>query len=146
MKFKFRMESILKLRKHQEQLEKQQLAEIMSRKKDLRERRKFHEEKIKQSGDIMTDDGYRSLDLSVIRAQYAFKQDQHQEMWRLDGKLKEVEAKAEFQRKKLVDANQRMRMLEKMKDREKLRFMKKLQHLEQKELNEIATQHYNREY
>jgi len=140
------MGSLLKLRKHQEQLEKQRLAEFMNRRQELCELKKNHEEKIKQSGGIMTDNGSGSMDLSVLRAHYVFKQDQHQEMWRLDGKLNKVEEKVELQRKKLVNANQRMRMLEKMRDRERLQFIKKVQHLEQKELNEIATQHYNREY
>jgi flagellar FliJ protein len=141
MKFKFKLESVLKIRKHEEELQKQKLGVIMQRKQLINKR-------LQKVRDVMIDmnDQYLSksqMDVTNLRGYYASLQDNQEVIWDLKQQLSETDKEIIKQRNALLEANKKTQMLEKLKSKALLTFVREMDRKEQLELNEMATQKYN---
>lgn len=142
MKFRFKLQTVLKLRRHEENMEKQKLGLVLNEWQDLKDQKLG----IEQSLSSVNQQFMSTSDFNMITMKnfYGFIHDQHNVLHRLDSELETAEEKVTEQRKKLLEANKQTRMLEKLREKEQSRFRREMEHIEQVELNEIATQRFNR--
>ncbi|HKJ46944.1 MAG TPA: flagellar FliJ family protein [Balneolales bacterium] len=141
MKFRFKLETVLKIRKHEEELQKQKLGVIMQRKQLINSR-------LQKIQSVMTEmnDQYLSksqMDVRNLRGYYASLQDKQEVIWDLRQQLAETDKEIIKQRNVLLEANRKTQMLEKLKSKALLTFVQEMDRKEQVELNEMATQKYN---
>ena len=141
MKFNFSLEPVLKVRKHKERLQKQKLAEKLSAKEQINSR----QEEMKQKLENYLQNTERSdfENVHTIKRHSKHMQQTYKKIEELDGQLKEAENAVSEEREKLVVANQKRHVMEKVKEKERKRFLEKLSKLEQKTMDEIATQTYS---
>jgi flagellar biosynthesis chaperone FliJ len=138
MKFNFRFASILKLRRHQEKMEKQQLSKLFRKKAMLKEQ---HDELRQQN--LQGVEVKESQSIITVRQQYEQKHARQKQMSALKQQLVELDIAVEQQRWKLAEANKETRKLEKLKSNEKQAFIEDAEHEEQLQQNEIAIQRFN---
>ncbi|HKL18874.1 MAG TPA: flagellar FliJ family protein [Halalkalibaculum sp.] len=138
MKFKFSLASVLRVREHQEKLQKQKLAEEVSKKKDINELR----EKVQMKLENYLQDARtaEAENIHLIRRRSRHMQQVHQHMNKLTGELEKAEVVVVKEREKLATAHKNRHILEKVREFEHQLFAKKLSQDEQKFMDEIATQ------
>lgn len=142
MKFEFQFESLLNIRRHEEKKEQQKLGQLLSREIQLEERISTFKERLNTFGQAVMKSKTQAA--AAIRQHYELKQDLQKKIWRLERTLDQLDEKIEKQREQLLEANRKTQMLEKLESRERSKFIKHYQDLQQKQQNEIATQMYNR--
>lgn len=142
MKFEFKFKSLLNIRRYEEKLEQQKLGGLLQERLHLEkcsmdaERELLgYEQGLKAGG---------SQRVLEVQRNYECRQDLQKEVWQVKKKLVQLDREIEKQRKNLREANKRTKMLEKIKDRERARFVEEFQHKQQLQQNEIATQMFNR--
>lgn len=143
MKFNFQFESILNVRQHQEKKEQQKLARLLGKDRQLQKEVHADQEKL-HSFEQLKPDGQRQT-AAEVRHRYELKQDLQREIWQKQQEHRKLQQQIEQQRSELIEINKKTQMLEKLKDRERIKFIEHYQQLEQKQQNAIATQIYNRE-
>lgn len=141
MKFKFSLEPVLKVREHKEKLQKQRLAEKLSEEKKLHAQRAELEEKLK--GHLDKADREEFENLHTFRRHTAHMHEVHQKMKKLNGSLKVVENAVQTERDKLAAVHKERHIMEKVKEEELEDFIEKVSRLEQKTMDEIATQSFS---
>lgn len=139
MKFNFRFSSLLKLRHHQEKMEKQKLSALFERRSRLEEQ--YH--KLQRRWTEPRDER-ESQSVVLVRQQYAQKHERQKQLSALRQQLQQLGAEVEQQRRRLAKANKETRKLEKLKDNEKQAFIKDVEHRDQLQQNEIAIQRFNK--
>lgn len=141
MKFKFSLESVLKVREHEEKLQKQKLAQKLSEEKQLRKQMAELEEKLK--GHLEKADREEFENLHRLRRHTAHVQEVHQKMKKVNGSLKAVENAVEMERDKLAEVHKERHIMEKVKEEERENFIEKLSRQQQKAMDEIASQSFS---
>ncbi len=142
MKFQFRFDSLLSVRKHEQAKQRMEYA------KALRVLYNFQQEK-SQIENVLGEYN-ESFHINIPSGRYGmvqhynFIQQSHQKIWELDKAIRRAEEDAERERLRLVEANKKMKMLEILENKERKNFIIAMERLEQKEMNEVATQLYNR--
>lgn len=142
MKFKFRFNSVLTVRKHEEEVQKQAYAAALRVKYNL-------EKQIYEIRDAMSGYNDRFADhlptgrVGVMQ-HYAYIQQNQMKLWELENELRRADAEVEKERIKLIEANKKTKMLELLETNERKSFFKEMERVEERQLNEIATQLYNR--
>jgi len=141
-KFNFKLETVLRVRRHREEKERQKLANL--RRKKMR----LEAQKSDINSDLQTFHTNRDEQIdgqSPIqhRQQYSYIHEQHQQMKQLDNKIDHLAKEVDDQRKKLIEANKQTKILKNLKSKHKMRFLEEVDRIEQKQLNEIATQRFN---
>ncbi len=142
MKFKFSLESVLKVRKHQEKVQKQRLANEVLKRSEIEQVKQNVQERLEtilNSGDAGLAANIHNVKLYSTHIQQA-----HEAMYKLDQQATEVEKKVGEERVKLAEAHKNRHMLEKLKEIEEKLFKKELNRMEQKTMDEIATQSFSR--
>lgn len=143
MKFNFQFESILNIRRHQEKKEQQELARLMGEDRQLQQEIHADKERL-HSFEQLRPNG-QSQTAAEVRQRYGVKQDLQREIWHKEQEYRRLQQQIEQQRSKLIEINKKTQMLEKLKARERIKFIEYYQQLEQKQQNAIATQIYNRQ-
>ncbi|MCC5914338.1 MAG: hypothetical protein JJU46_08195 [Balneolaceae bacterium] len=143
MKFKFSLAPVLKVRKHQEKLQKQKLAEELKKKQEINYLKSEVQEKLNSYLEHKNNSGKAENVQSVQRHGRHVLQ-VHELMRKINTDLKEAENSVTRQRKKLEMAHKNRHILEKVREMEKSVHYDKVMKLEQKNLDEIATQSYSR--
>ncbi len=138
MKFNFRFASILKLRRHQKKMEKQQLSALFVKQSQLEEQYQKLQQRCAESHEEK-----KSQSVVSLRQEYAQKHARQQQMRALKQQLHQLNAEVEQQRRRLTEANKETRKLEKLKGNEKQAFIRDAEHREQLQQNEIAIQRFN---
>lgn len=140
-KFKFKLESLLDVRRHRETMQKMALAKVVDRKMRL----------LDEKTGIESDLNAYSPDFSKIAGRpdqfqqhSAWVHGQHKRMFQIDGMVRKVDVEIEKERQKLVKANQETRILENLESKHRMLFLKEFEREQQKQLDEIATQRFNR--
>ncbi|MGD8428091.1 MAG: flagellar FliJ family protein [Balneolaceae bacterium] len=142
MKFKFQFESLLHIRRHEEKKEQQELGRLLGMKLQIKNKIDRFRGRLEKFEDAYSNDIPRNaLD---IRHYYELRHDVQKKIWDLKGELGCLEKSIERQRERLMQANQKTKMLEELEERERKKFIEHHQHREQLQQNEIATQLYNR--
>lgn len=142
MKFKFKFDSLLSVRQHEQEMQRLEYARTLRALYNLQQEKSQISEVLDQYNKnftINTPDGR----FGMIQ-HYNFIQQSHQKIWELDKAIRRAEDEAEKERLKLVEANKKMKMLEILETKERKDFIVAMERLEQKEMNEVATQLFNR--
>src|SRR5699024_9246222 len=140
MKFNFSLEPVLKVRKHKEKLQEQKLAEKLSAKEQINSRQEKMKQKLENY--LKNTDRTDFKNVHTIKRHSKHMQQTSKEIEKLNGELKKAENAVSEERERLVVANQKRHVMEKVKEKERKRFLEKLSKLEQKTMDEIATQTY----
>jgi len=141
MKFRFNLETVLKIRRHQEELEKQKLGlAIQQRNNILRSL-----QKVQGIMDALNKrfNSEKSVNANGLKRYYAALQDKQTTYMELKNKYAEAESEVLEQREVLLEANKKTKMLEKLKSRALSSYLRENDRVEQMELNEMATQKFN---
>jgi flagellar FliJ protein len=142
MKFEFQFEALLNIRRHEEKKQQQRLAVLVEQQLRLKNRTEQFKERLKKFEETVSNG--RSQKAAAIRHQYELKHDLQKKIWQLQQKDRQLDEAIEQQRSRLIQANRNTRMLEKLENRERAKFIERHQHQVQLQQNEIATQIYNR--
>jgi flagellar protein FliJ len=141
MTFKFKLNALLRVRRHQENIQKRFLAEAMRVVQNL-------ETQILETAQELTDFSKQESPLAVtpgrIEMRYAYIHQLHKQRFDLEKDLKKARDEAEKQRLKLVELHRKTKILENLEAKKQLEFIQEENRLEMLELNEIATIRFNR--
>ncbi|MDR8394253.1 flagellar export protein FliJ [Aliifodinibius sp. S!AR15-10] len=141
MKFTFSLEPVLKVRKHREKIQKQKLAEKLTEKKQLTERREKLKKKLEHC--LVNAEQDEPESIRKLRRQSKYLQQIRRNMEELNMELKKVEGEVEEEREKLAAVHQKRHIMEKVKEKERREMAEKLAKREQKIMDEIATQTFS---
>jgi len=142
MKFEFSLESVLKVRKHEEKVQKQKLAAELSRKEALTEQRIVLKKKIKALIENTDRSNFESL--HDLRRHKGYIQELHKRMQQLNQSLEVIDNAVKKERDKLAMVHKKRNIIEKVKDEEYELFLEKVSKLQQKVMDEIASQTFSR--
>ncbi|MEX1137480.1 MAG: hypothetical protein WEB89_11295 [Balneolales bacterium] len=143
MKFKFNLESILKVRMHEENLEKQKLASLQNEETLLRN--KFEEcrqdlrkiDASRNAMELVNHNRERMMQNYVLEKGLALNH--------LSQEIKEKKEVVNQQRKNVIEANKQFQIIKKLRQKALLEFIKETNRQDQLAQNEIATQVYYRQ-
>ncbi len=142
MAFKFSLESVLKVRKHEEKIQKQKLAEELMKKKNIDDVKDDIHCKLKS---YLSNDGIGEVqNIQRIQRHGRHILQAHELIQKLNSESAEAEKVVSKVRENLASAHKNRHILEKLKETEQNGFSKKLQRDEQKTMDEIATQSFSR--
>lgn len=136
--FKFKLETALKVRRHREMQQQQAFAKVARKKQHLENQRDFATDSLHVYAETQTES-------RLIRpTHFTWLLDKHQQVFRLEQHIKKAEIEVENERKILLHAMTRTKVLENLKTKHKMLFISELEKEEQKEMNEIATNRFAR--
>jgi flagellar export protein FliJ len=142
MAFKFSLESVLKVRKHEEKIQKQKLAKELMKKKKIDDVKEDVQIKLKN---LLDNDGLNEAqNIQKIQRHGRHLLQTHELIQKLHSESMEAEKEVGKVRKNLASAHKSRHILEKLKEVEQSGFSRKLQRDEQKTMDEIATQSFSR--
>ncbi|MEX0945269.1 MAG: flagellar export protein FliJ [Balneolaceae bacterium] len=142
MKFKFSLDSVLKVREHQEKIQKQKLAEEMLKKKKI--------EDIRLEVSSRLNNYLENKCINHAESVHSLKQfgshmvEAHQTINKLNGEKKEADKAINSERQDLAKAHKKRHIMEKVREFELNIFSEKVSRHEQVHMDEIASQSYNR--
>jgi flagellar protein FliJ len=144
MKFKFSLESVLRVREHKEKLQKQKLAEKLRMKQMILDKKSEIATGLNEFLNNQEMDKGKVHDIRKLRSSYAHLEQSHQIIGRLDREMARADRDVSKERDKLAEAHRETHMLEKVKDREQKAFRKEEERRERSQMDEIAAQFHNR--
>lgn len=137
--YKFSMEKILNLRESQEKEKMEKMAfvqnELLIQNKELegllyaQKLAREEQKKVTNIGDLK----YKSMYCSKIKKDIKVQ----------DKKIEKTKIKLDKKRKDLISAQKDRKIMEKLKEKDKLKYIARVRQEEQKELDEIAVLRYN---
>ncbi|WP_340103515.1 flagellar export protein FliJ [Rhodohalobacter sp. 8-1] len=142
MAFKFSLESVLKVRKHEEKIQKQKLAEELMKKKEIDDVKDDVHSKLKSY--LNNDNIGEAQNIQKIQRHGRHILQAHELIQKLNSEAAEAEKLVTRVRENLAAAHKNRHILEKLKESEQSGFSRKLQRDEQKTMDEIATQSFSR--
>ncbi len=142
MKFKFSLEPVLKVRKHQEKVQQQKLAEEITNKNKISDLRNQVQNKLESY--LTGKEKGKAADIHTIRTYNAHLMSANNELTKLQKKEKNADVKVEKERSKLAEAFKKLNMLEKVKEKEQELFNKNLAKLNQKFMDEVSSQSHGK--
>lgn len=142
MTFRFSLDPVLRVRKHQEKLQKQKLAGELVRKKEILAVRDDVQEKLKDY--LQTSQKPDVSRIHDLQKHGTHMEQVHGRITKLTRDLDHAEENVSRERVKLAEAHKDRHMLEKVKEGEFDLFQKRLDRIEQKSQDEIATQMHRR--
>lgn len=137
--YKFSMEKILNLRESQEKEKMEKMAfvqnELLMQNKELEDL--LHAEKLAREEQKkvtnISDLKYKSMYCSKIKKDIQIQ----------DKKIEKIRTKLDKKREDLISAQKDRKIMEKLKEKDKLKYITRIRQEEQKELDEIAVLRYN---
>lgn len=142
MKFKFSLEPVLKVRKHQEKMQKQKLAEEVARQNEINALRDQQKEQL--NGYLESSDEMETRTVLEVKRHTSHLENVHQRMVSLSKELDQASEKVKIEQQKLASAHKDLHIMEKVRDFEHSLFSDQMNKEEQKFLDEIATQSFSR--
>lgn len=132
------MESVLKVRKHEEEVQKQKLAAKLSEKKALAEQKRKLQKKLERYLEQAGREDFENL--HDLRRHRRYVNEVQKKVEKLNGNLKAIENAVEQQRDKLAAVHKKRHMVEKIKEEEKESFLEEYSRQQRKVMDEVATQ------
>lgn len=142
MKFNFSLDPVLKVRKHEEKIQKQKLAKEVQKKNQIN--RLQSEVKEKLNGYLQESNTNSAASIHDIKLHSLYLQEVHSTMRKLRNDESNVQKAIEEQRQNLEKVHKKRHILDKMKDFEFDTFNENAERVEQKTLDEIAIQSFSR--
>jgi flagellar FliJ protein len=145
--FKFKLAPVLRVRRHEEEQQRMKFARVRQKQQRLEDELENVHQEIERhnrgSADAVESAGGQRMQHRQLNVHFNYLQDLHQKIWNLKLQIKEVSKEVEKERKALVSANKRVKVLENLESQQRMQFLERVDKLEEKQLNEIATQRYN---
>ncbi len=138
MKFKFSLDPVLKVRMHQEKMQKQKLAREVMKQKEIDRLKSDAENKLEAF--LSSTDASQAESVQTIKRHGRHVLQVHEVVNRLNEDLKKAEESISQERTKLAEVHKKRHILEKVREFEEGEFTQKVFRQEQKTLDEIATQ------
>lgn len=144
-KFKYKLQSILEIKKKKEEEEKEKLAKLF--RKLAEEEQKLDDLKSQES---LTREELRkaqikgNVDLNKVKMHHAYLKKLENLIINQQIYIKEVEAEIERQRNALIKATQEKKTYEKLKEKHLERFIEEAEKEERKFIDELATMRHHR--
>lgn len=142
MKFEFSLEPVLKVRKHEEKIQKQKLAETLNKKKNLKELKERLEEELESHFDDA--DNKTFVNLHDLQRKQQYINDLHEKMKKINSNLDSIKKAVERQRNKLADVHKKRHIIEKVKEEEQELFLEEMTKHQRKVMDEVATQTFSK--
>ena len=142
MKFEFSLEPVLKVRKHEEKIQKQKLAEKLNKKKDLRELKERLKKELEKH--INDADSNKFVNLHDLQRQQQYINDLHEKVKKVNDSLDKIKTVVERQRNKLADVHKKRHIMEKVKEDERELFLEEMTKQQRKVMDEVATQTFSK--
>jgi flagellar export protein FliJ len=142
MKFKFSLDPVLKVRKHQEKIQKQKLAEQVARKQKISNLQQQVQGKLEDY--LQNSENTQAENIHMIRNRCVHMEMTHQEIDRLSKEIDKADVEVLKEREKLAAAHKKLHILEKVKEFEHNLFAEHTAKEDQKFMDEIATQSFSR--
>lgn len=142
MKFEFSLEPVLKVRKHEEKIEKQKLAKKINKKNNLDQIRTRLKEKLEEHLD--KEGRKKFINLHDLRRHQQHINDLYEKVHKVNNSLRVIKEAVDQQRDKLADVHKKRHIMEKVKEEERELFLKEISKQERKVMDEIATQTFSK--
>ncbi len=142
MKFEFSLESVLKVREHEEKVQKQKLAEKLNKKKHLNALKEKLKRKLESHMNENGNSTYENLHDLQRKQQYI--NDLHNKVKKVNSSLESVKKAVDQQRDKLADVHKKRHIMEKVKEGEREIFLEEMSKQQRKVMDEVATQTFSR--
>ncbi|MCW9705376.1 flagellar export protein FliJ [Fodinibius salsisoli] len=142
MTFEFSLESVLKVRKHEEKVQKQKLAEKLNKKKDLNELKERLAKKLENH--ISGADSIKFVNLHDLQRQQQYINELHEKVKKVNNSLDSIKAAVEQQRDKLAEVHKKRHIMEKVKEGERELFLEEMNKQQRKVMDEVATQTFSK--
>lgn len=142
MKFKFSLEPVLKVRKHQEKIQKQKLAEEVSNKNKITDLRNEVQGKLESYLSEEEQNGVANI--HTIKRHNAHLMHVNDHINRLQQEEQKADKKVSEERDNLAEAFKKLSILEKVKESEHGAYVKETAQEDQKFMDEISSQSFSR--
>ncbi|TVQ66274.1 MAG: flagellar export protein FliJ [Balneolaceae bacterium] len=142
MKFNFSLNSVLKVREHQETFQKQRLAQELQNKKKIEQIRSEVNHKLNSY--LQKNEYEQVVSIHTMKRFGCHIQEANQQIHQLSQKENNAEKKVQSEQVKLEKAHKEKHIMEKAKEFEFSIFSQKLSRSEQNSMDEIAVQLYSR--
>lgn len=142
MAFKFSLESVLKVREHEEKIQKQKLAEEMMKKKKIDQVKEDVQSRLRSY--LNSSQSGEAQHIQTIKRHGRHILQTHELIQKLNSEADEADKSVTEVREKLASAHKNRHILEKLKESEQKMFARRLQQSEQKTMDEVATQSFSR--
>lgn len=142
MKFKFSLEPVLKVRKHQEKVQKQKLAEELTNKNKISDLRNSVKGKLESYLD--SKDQNEAANIHSIKTHNAHLIQVNDHINKLQQQEEQADEKVKEERSKLAEAFKKLSIIEKVKENEQGSFAKNVAKTDQNFMDEISSQSYSR--
>jgi flagellar FliJ protein len=141
MTFKFSLDPVLKVRDHQKKVQKQKLAKEVANKQEIQNLQEQVQQKLK--GFLEKTEQSEMQNIHTLRQRASHMQQVHQKMKQLSEQLSKADKNVDNARSKLAEAHKNLHIMEKMKEFERSEFDDEVARVDQKFMDEIATQSYS---
>lgn len=135
----FQYSTLLRIRKRQEDIKAMVLAEARRRVRAAQEQRESLLEEQRRTLAHAGEASRHEFDASEVRRYYQYERHLARLAVTKDAEIRQLEAVAEGKRADLEEATKRKRIMEKLKDRHRTAFQAHFQKMEQRSLDEAAT-------
>ena len=142
MKFNFSLDPVLKVRKHEEKIQKQKLAKEVQKKNQINELQGKVKERLEKY--LHESNGNKAENIHNIKMHSHYLQEVHSKMNGLDRDQSKAEKAIHRERENLEKVHKKRHILEKMREFEFNVFSDNVEKSEQKTLDEIAIQSFSR--
>jgi len=142
MKFEFSLESVLKVREHEEKVQKQKLAEKLNKKKHLNELKERLKRELENHISENGSSAYENLHDLQRKQQYI--NDLYDKVQKVNSSLASVKKAVDQQRDKLADVHKKRHIMEKVKEGERELFLEEMTRQQRKVMDEVATQTFSK--
>ncbi len=142
MKFEFSLEPVLKVRKHEEKIEKQKLAEKLNKKNNLDELKTQLKRKLEKHLEETERKEFASL--HDLRRHQQHINDLYEKVGKVNNSLSTIKKAVDQQRDKLADVHKKRHIMERVKEEERELFLEEMSKQQRKVMDEIATQTFGK--
>lgn len=144
MRFSFKLEPVLKVRGHEENVEKQKLAFLLREENELRQKYNRKRKRLTEIWEAKNDKEIEGHHRE--RMMQNFLMEEERSLGRIKETLKEKKKGIETQKNRVIEANKQVRMIQKIKQKALMQHLKEAEHQDQLVQNEVATQMYLRQH
>ncbi|HMB99169.1 MAG TPA: hypothetical protein VKM36_11835 [Balneolaceae bacterium] len=136
--FKFKLQSVLNVRLYTEKMEKQNLSGLLNERNNLIKKMDLKVRQVKELSGNQADLGENKNVREKLVQEFLLSE--LKGIWELEKQLEIKDSEVAKQRNKLIEANKEVQILEKLKQKELVEYVREEERQDQKFQNEVATQ------
>ncbi len=137
MAFRFRLQSVLKLRESEKTSRQSELAEALQADQILLEQRQKQEEQLQAIEVEIRDSIVNHVDVDFLLSLRRYQTDTRQTIRQIQTQREQVAQEIERRQARLANANQQVKIMETVRDQQKVQFDNRLAKIEQDALDEF---------